>query len=424
MSLEARVGAALDRLHPGGALGLAVSGGGDSTALAALAADWAAARGVRLAALCVDHGLRPESAAEAETARRALERLGAPAQVARWEGWDGRGNLQAEARAARSRLIADWARAEGLAAVATGHTRDDQAETLLLRLARGSGVDGLAAMAERSERAGVLWLRPLLETSRAELRDWLRARGLSWVEDPSNDDPRFDRVRARRALAALAPLGLTAEGLAATAARMRRARAALDVQTAALASRAALVGLLGEVALDRPALLSTPEEIALRLLAGAARAASGAEHPPRLSGLTGLLEAVTARESGGRALHGCVVRWTRARLLVAREPAAAARAAAPVGGLWDGRFAVDPDGEGAVAALGASGEAALAAARACGDWSPPAHWRAAPRAARLSAPALWRGATLAAAPLACYGSGLVARRAARVELPGAALMCL
>ncbi len=430
MSLEGRVATALDRLHPGGGLGLAVSGGGDSLALAHLAAPWAASRGVRLEAACVDHGLRRGSAAEAETAARALRALGLAATVLRWERGarrSGAGGLQAEARAARTALLADWARAAGLAAVATGHTRDDQAETVLLRLARGSGVDGLAGMAARARRGGVLWLRPLLAERRAGLRRYLRARGAEWSEDPSNDDTRFHRVRARRALAALAPLGLDAEALAATAARMGRARAGLEAATAALAGQAAHIGALGEVRIARAPLAAAPRELGLRLLARALQAASGAVYPPRLNRLEAALDAVATRAEGARTLHGCALRWRDGALLIAREPSAALRTetdalanAAPA--LWDGRFEIGGAACGRWRALGLEGEAALAQARRAGLWAPPAHWRAAPRPARLSAPSLWRRGQLVGAPLACYGLAPSVRRQPRVDLVGAALM--
>ena len=194
----------------------------------------------------MDHGLRPDSAGEAGGGGRALRRGRTSPTTLRWTGWDGRGNLQDRARQARRALIAGWARDRGIGAVALGHTLDDQAETFLLRLARGSGVDGLGAMRDRGAAEDVLWLRPMLTLRRAELRDWLVAEGVDWAEDPSNDDPAYDRVRARRALAPLATLGLGPERLAATAAAMDRARAALEAGTADLARRCLTQGAAGD----------------------------------------------------------------------------------------------------------------------------------------------------------------------------------
>ena len=177
---------------PPAALGLAVSGGSDSMALLRLAADWAARRRTALQVATIDHGLRPEAADEAAMVAHAARALGLPHTVLRWD-WDRHGNLQDAARRARFRLLADWARAGGLAAVLLGHTRNDQAETLLMRLARGSGVDGLAAMAEERVAHGARFLRPLLEVERYALRQVLRGAGQTWADDPTNDDDTSER---------------------------------------------------------------------------------------------------------------------------------------------------------------------------------------------------------------------------------------
>src|SRR5690606_29766263 len=196
----ARVHAALDRLagdQP--VLGIALSGGGDSTALMHLAHGWGRAR---LLAATVDHGLRPGSADEARQAGLAAAALDIPHETLCWTRQGG-GNLMAAARSARLRLLGDWARRHGLSAVLLGHTLDDQAETLLMRLGRGAGVDGLSAMAPARAALGVTWLRPLLEVGRAELRQWLAARDLRWSDDPSNDNADFQRVRLRQAISTL-----------------------------------------------------------------------------------------------------------------------------------------------------------------------------------------------------------------------------
>ncbi|MCB2123065.1 MAG: tRNA lysidine(34) synthetase TilS, partial [Rhodobacteraceae bacterium] len=133
-----------DFLAPGRSdrLGVAVSGGSDSTALLCLLADLRGTGGPDLAAVTVDHGLRPEAAGEARSVAALCARLGVSHTICRWDGWDGTGNLPDQARRARQNLIAGWASGLGIGAVALAHTRDDQAETVLLRLARGSGVDG------------------------------------------------------------------------------------------------------------------------------------------------------------------------------------------------------------------------------------------------------------------------------------------
>ncbi len=254
---------------PPARIGVAVSGGGDSSALLHLMADWRDAGGPEVHAVTVDHGLRAGSAAEAAAVARAAAVRGVGHDVLAWSR-PSRGNLEAAARVGRIALIADWARARGIGDVALGHTADDQAETVLMRLARGSGVDGLAGMAALREAAGLRWWRPLLAARRGDLRDWLRARGISWIEDPMNDDPAFDRVKARRALEVLAPLGVTVEGLVATAGWMALARGALEA--ACLGAQGAVWRVeAGDVVFAAAPFFDLPEELRLRLLTAALR---------------------------------------------------------------------------------------------------------------------------------------------------------
>lgn len=270
---------------------------------------------------------------------------GLDAAILTWSGEKPSANLQAAAREARYALLTDWARERALPAIATGHTRDDVAETLLLRLARGSGVDGLAMMAASApldERC--MLIRPLLGVDRAALRATCRAAGLDWIDDPTNDDPRFDRVKARRALEALAPLGLTRARLAATADRMSAARRVLErAAFDRFAASGALDALWG-AAISRRALMDDPDEIGLRVLRDMLRAVSGAAYPPRLESLQGLLSAALGSTPlAPRSLHGCLIAAENGWVRVVREPSAcaSARRAEPGGALeWDGRWRV------------------------------------------------------------------------------------
>lgn len=391
-ALRAAVAPVLDRAGAG-TLVVALSGGGDSTALLLLARDWARARGREILAVTVDHGLRPGSAAEAAAAGALCARLGVPHAVRAWTGWDGAGNLQDAARRARRRLIGRFARDRGAAAVLLGHTLDDQAETFLMRLARGSGVDGLAAM-----RAETAWdrlpvLRPLLGLRRAALRDHLRAEGVAWSEDPSNADPRFARVRFRAALETLEALGLGPERLAETAAAMGRARVALERATADLARDALTAGPAGDVAIDLARTGAAPREIRLRLFAGALGWVAGDPYRPRLASLERALEALEAGAAPGLTLHGCLARRVGARVLIRREPAAVAPPVPLARGRWDGRWEWRGAGADPGLTIGALGAEGLAR---CGDWRA----RGLKREALLSTPALWRGRTLVAAPIA------------------------
>ncbi len=373
---------------PQGPLGVAVSGGGDSVALLMLLH----AAGHELRVATVDHRLRPEAAAEAAGVARLCESLNVPHEVLVWETPETKGNLQKNARDARQKLLTAWAKRHGLRNLALGHTLDDQAETVLMRLARGSGVDGLAGMAAKRSAGGLCWHRPLLGARRADLRAYLQARGVAWVDDPSNEDRRYDRVKARQALEMLAPLGLRAEGLVDTAAHMRRARAALEAQTQAFARRIATVSAAGEVALA--GLEAAPREGQLRLLAGALGWVAGAGYRPRFAALEGLLDSCLGAEDFGKTLHGCVIKRRGAAIVINREVAATPPLAPPKN-IWDTRWEINlkDTQDLQIRALGQDG------LHCCTEWRDSGH----SRTALLASPSFWREGRLLAAPLALFG---------------------
>src|SRR3981081_3059494 len=213
------------------AIVLAVSGGPDSIALMWLAARWrrALARGPRLIAVTIDHGLRAEAAAEAREVKRLARSLELPHRTMRWTGAKPKTGLPAAARMARYRLLAQAARSHGATHILTAHTRDDQAETLLMRMLRGSGIAGLAAMARQSERDGVLLARPFLHVSKSQLIATLKKAKLGSADDPTNRDLNFTRPRIRAVMPVLAAEGGDTRNLARLASRFARANAAVEV---------------------------------------------------------------------------------------------------------------------------------------------------------------------------------------------------
>src|SRR4030081_3919124 len=213
------------------AIVLAVSGGPDSLALMWLAARWrrALARGPRLIAVTVDHGLRSEAAREARDVKRLARILDLPHRTVRWTGAKPRTGLPAAARAARYRLLAQAARANSATHILTAHTRDDQAETLLMRMVRGSGIAGLAAMARESEREGVLLARPFLSVSKSQLIATLKKAKIDFADDPTHRHLNFTRPRLRAVMPVLAAEGGGARNLARLASRLARANAAVEV---------------------------------------------------------------------------------------------------------------------------------------------------------------------------------------------------
>ncbi len=283
--LTARFTADLAALWSGtGRLGLAVSGGPDSLALLLLAR---AALPDRIAAATVDHGLRPEAAQEADMVARVCASLDVPHRTLRVEV--PAGNVQSQARAARYAALAEWMEAEGLEALATAHHADDQAETLLLRLNRGSGASGLAGVRARGlvPNTRLPLVRPLLGWRRAELAGIVSAAGIDAAQDPSNLDDRFDRVRIRKALAGAEWLDVPA--LAQSASNLADADAALEWAAAREWSEAVTKGPMGLT--YRPA---APRAIALRVLTRLVTELGG--EAPRGSAVARLFDSLVARQ--------------------------------------------------------------------------------------------------------------------------------
>jgi tRNA(Ile)-lysidine synthase len=357
-------------------------------AMLRLAAGWGQAE---LQVVTVDHGLRPEAAQEAQMVAQACAGLGLPHTVLRWQGWDGSGNLQDRARAARYGLIAQWAVAQGLSDILLAHTIEDQAETFLMRLARASGVDGLSAMSDRVTD-GVRFHRPLLSARRSDLRTYLSGLGQEWAEDPSNDDMTYDRVKLRARAQDLAQIGLTAQTLAQVSENLALAKAALNwALEGFVRDHVQMVG--PDVTVNAGAFALLPTELRRRFLVAALRWISGAEYAPRRAAVDGMLAAIEAGQ--GATLHGCRLTQRKQRLWLFREYAAVADLTAKPKEVWDNRWILtgpaQPDD--VVAPLGAAGLAQLA------ERNP---YR--PAAALHADPAVWRAGGLIAAPLSGWSN--------------------
>lgn len=352
--------------------GLAVSGGADSVALMHLAHGWAERRGAqnpRLSVLTIDHGLRPESAGEAQWVARQADALGMPCVILRWRHDDKTSAIQENAREARYALMAEYAHANGLDALVTAHHLDDQAETVLMRLGRGSGVDGLAAMPACRSCAGLPLHRPFLDVPKTRLAATLQGLGHEWLEDPSNADTRFERVRVRRAMEQLADIGISAGALARTARRMARARGALDQMAGQFLRDHAKLEPAGYCHIATAALSRAPDEIALRALARAIEGVGGASSRLRMSKLEALLEALGQESRAALTLGGCRIVRDEDKVLVLREAGRTGLSEIVLKpgecGLWDNRYRVSlgPDSRGAVhvRALGLQGYGQLRA---------------------------------------------------------------
>ena len=369
-------------------------------ALMVLAHEWRA--GAKspplLTILTVDHGLRAEAAQESAWVQGEAARLGLPHETLAWTGPKPRADLQAAARDARYGLMLDYCRRSGIEALATAHTADDQAETLLMRLARGSGVDGLSAISPVSMRDGVALLRPLLSISRPRLEASLVARRQIWIEDPSNCDRRFERVRLREELRNASLFQLTPDKLALSARRLDRARAALEAVTAEFLRSALTIHPAGYGELPLAALSHAHEEIAIRAIARMATTFGGGERHVRLARVEALHRTLLGDEPRDATLGGCAFTVRKGTLRVCREYGRIRPERIPLaeaGLLWDGRFLVSAPGETdlTVGPLGPSGLAALRAMKAAIPLPHPvAH----------SLPALWQGERLVFTPFAVF----------------------
>lgn len=303
---------------------LAISGGPDSTALLKLAADWRAADPARpqIFAATIDHGLRPESQGEAQDVAALAQRLGIPHAILVWEGEKPTSRLQEKARAARYRLLVAHAREIGADCIVTAHHADDQAETVLMRMARGSGIAGLAGMRPVAILDGLSLVRPLLDIPKSGLVAFCHAQGLAFAEDASNINPRYARVRFRLLADTLAGQGLTARRLAQLAQRAARADDALAAMAQTLAKEAVTRGPEG-ASVNFRALLAGPEEAGLRVLIAEVENLSVA--PLRLQRLESaferLAQALHRGESLKLSLGGALLRLDKTgRLELVREP--------------------------------------------------------------------------------------------------------
>ena len=355
-------------------IAIAVSGGADSMALTLLAAAWARRRKGRITALTVDHRLRPESGAEAEQVGRWLKRRGIAHKVLPWRGEKPATGVQAAARAARMRLLAEWCARHHVLHLLSGHQLEDQAGTLMLRLSAGSGGDGLAAMPLVQDLAGpggasVRLIRPLLTVAAARLRALLHAEDQAWVDDPSNRKSAYARTGLVAALEELAPDGLAAPRLARTARRAGQDRAALESACGDALARFAAPHPAGFFELDWAPWRNLSEAVSLRVLNRLLASTGARNFGPRLARLERLWQELEyAYPERAATLGGCRIVPYRGKLLICREPAAARENFALKPGIarrWDRRFTVtlgrgaEFNGECTVGRLGSEGISAV-----------------------------------------------------------------
>ena len=378
---------------------VAVSGGVDSLALALLIDQICP-----IETVTVDHGLRSDAADEARYVGELMAKHGIPHTILTWQGEKPESGIQAAAREARYKLIEAWCITKEIPNLVLAHHMDDQAETFLLRLSRGSGVYGLASMAEKSPLLGgdspITILRPLLKVTKEQLKATLTEMGQEWIEDPSNSDLQYDRVKAREYLAAPTLLNLDSAKLADTASRMQRAKEALDYYAGALLEEAVTLHASGYADVDIKALCAAPDETGLRALARLVRHISGAVYSPRLDKLERAYEAFSGNDYKGQTLSGCQIIASGDGVIIVRESASVDASAWSGAGLFDGRYHILQSKAGDVKKLGEEG------------WIQVKETLSAPEAitipyqARLTLPALWQDDRVVSQPHLNFGTGL------------------
>jgi len=319
---------------------IAVSGGPDSMALAFCVKRW----GGDILALIVDHALRPESAKETEETQKKLIKLGIQSEILRWDHEPVVSKLHATARKARYSLLVEACRRHGIHDLLLAHQREDQAETILMRLAKGSGVDGLAGIPARSFLSDVRLVRPFLNIAKERLIATCAAAGISFIADPSNDSEKFARGRLRRVLPLLADEGLTVKRLLDLGARAGEVRDALDHYTKSLLRVATKRDDAGVLRFNLEQLRSAPRAVGLRALGFCLQHVHEEEYGPERASLASLYDALCA---GGdmetRTLHGCLIAKNENHATFMREYAAVTDAPTIRTGetvVWDNRWAV------------------------------------------------------------------------------------
>lgn len=384
-------------------IAVAVSGGGDSLALALLAQEWVQEQGGEMLALTVDHQLRPDSAREAETVQKLLRARGIPHEILTWHSDKPATHVQETARQARYALLLQACRARGFATLAVAHNLEDQVETFWMRLAHGSGLDGLSAMEPVREVDGIAIVRPLLTFPRARLRETCVQRKIDWVEDPSNRNARYLRVKLRQFEDALASEGLTPARLARTVQKLGDAKEALQIMAAQTAASCTVIHDEGYASLKMAPWKQTPRDIQRRVLARLVMQIAPQDYPAGFEMIEQARLDLLNPSFAGKTLSGCeIVPGQDGDMLVVREEnAVEGRIPVAENKLWDRRFVVSgiPSESLEIGALGKDGLSVLRK-----NTPLPSKLASLPFKVKRVLPALWQGGNLLAVPHLGYYS--------------------
>ncbi|MEN8236389.1 MAG: tRNA lysidine(34) synthetase TilS [Pseudomonadota bacterium] len=327
---------------------VALSGGSDSLCLTLLLQDWIRKRKGTLIALTVDHGLRQESAQETKLVHTWMNQLGIEHHILQWQGEKPNSRIQEKARNARYQLLENWCHSNGILHLFFGHNAEDQNETTLFRLLRGSGIDGLAGMSALVEKKYLRILRPLLNVSRETLRQKLSDQNQQWIDDPSNSSPKYTRARLRNMLEQYVGENMS-EGISpvrvnALSRCQGLGRIALEQGTHHFLAKAVQVFPEGYALLNPKYLDQIPQDTLMRALSWILMTIGGKSYPPRTNQLKCLHQQVfSGNNSSARTCWGCIVLKRRDRVLFVRESGRIAQQVplnSDLRAYWDHRFVV------------------------------------------------------------------------------------
>ena len=294
---------------------IAVSGGADSLCLTVLLKKWADENHVQLFAFTVDHGLRKESQKEALGVHQQLQKLGITHNILMWQGKKPKTRVEELARVARYELLQKACHKNKIEVLFLAHHVEDQAETFWARFTHKSGLDGLCAMQEKSNFKGLVLVRPLLDISKKEIIDYLKKNKISWVEDPMNYNPVYERVLWRNRQDGLSRIGLTPDTIGNLTKRLTRAKQAIDFYTDSFIKNSVLLSPVGYAFIGKMAWEMAPMEIRLRTLLHLLPLISGQNKIVSLESLEKLLE--SQRKSA--TLSGCQIIFHKKGVFIARE---------------------------------------------------------------------------------------------------------
>jgi len=387
---------------PKGDIGVGVSGGGDSLALLLLSAEWAQNTNRSLKAVTIDHGLRPGSSLECDHVKRISDELCIQHTTLKWLTKP-IGNLQNAARNARHELLLEWTNKQKLSVVLLGHTLDDNAETIIIKLIRGSGVDGLAGIEKNKNINGLNIFRPLINISRDDLRRYLQVKKVTWIDEPSNFDERFERIKVRNFLPSLSDIGLTSKKLVKLASHMSRAKEALNWHVSNFARQHVQQTIWGDLSINFDEFIKIPREYQFRLLSSGLRWISGKVHKPRFQSLERLLNAITSRKLGkSMTLMGCIIKYDGNWIKLTREFSAISKPSIVLepNFVWEKKWQIEIDLEQLnVATVGPVGKNGLEQIRRYNKQNLP-------EKALICSVAMFDNENLLCVPIVSYGSGL------------------